>query len=127
MDFNVHQYVTWAYSIFHSFVRLSQEYEAAVEQLKGDQIRIQADERRKTVNEETRQHQAVKTNAFPFSFIILRAIISMLHQLNWNHIELYGFNWLFSASLQRAQFQDKLARQRYEDQLRQQVRSFTEC
>ncbi|XP_068450411.1 ATPase family AAA domain containing 3 [Clinocottus analis] len=54
------------------------EYEAAVEQLKGDQIRIQADERRKTVNEETRQHQA------------------------------------------RAQFQDKLARQRYEDQLRQQ-------
>ncbi|TNN85563.1 ATPase family AAA domain-containing protein 3 [Liparis tanakae] len=54
------------------------EYEAAVEQLKGDQIRIHADERRKTVNEETRQHQA------------------------------------------RAQFQDKLARQRYEDQLRQQ-------
>uniref|UniRef100_A0A8C2Z8S1 ATPase family AAA domain containing 3A n=1 Tax=Cyclopterus lumpus TaxID=8103 RepID=A0A8C2Z8S1_CYCLU len=54
------------------------EYEAAVEQLKGDQIRIQADERRKTINEETRQHQA------------------------------------------RAQFQDKLARQRYEDQLRQQ-------
>ncbi|XP_075966997.1 ATPase family AAA domain containing 3 [Anarhichas minor] len=54
------------------------EYEAAVEQLKGDQIRIHADERRKTVNEETKQHQA------------------------------------------RAQFQDKLARQRYEDQLRQQ-------
>lgn len=54
------------------------EYEAAVEQLKGDQIRIQGEERRKTVNEETKQHQA------------------------------------------RAQFQDKLARQRYEDQLRQQ-------
>uniref|UniRef100_A0A669EQT2 ATPase family AAA domain containing 3A n=1 Tax=Oreochromis niloticus TaxID=8128 RepID=A0A669EQT2_ORENI len=34
------------------------EYEAAVEQLKGDQIRIQAEERRKTVNEETKQHQA---------------------------------------------------------------------
>uniref|UniRef100_A0A672JGK1 ATPase family AAA domain-containing protein 3-A-like n=1 Tax=Salarias fasciatus TaxID=181472 RepID=A0A672JGK1_SALFA len=34
------------------------EYEAAVEQLKGDQIRIQAEERRKTLNEETKQHQA---------------------------------------------------------------------
>uniref|UniRef100_A0A7N8YQ44 ATPase family AAA domain containing 3A n=1 Tax=Mastacembelus armatus TaxID=205130 RepID=A0A7N8YQ44_9TELE len=56
----------------------SQEYEAAVEQLKGDQIRIQAEERRKTLNEETKQHQA------------------------------------------RAQYQDKLARQRYEDQMRQQ-------
>uniref|UniRef100_A0A7N8XKL3 ATPase family AAA domain containing 3A n=1 Tax=Mastacembelus armatus TaxID=205130 RepID=A0A7N8XKL3_9TELE len=55
------------------------EYEAAVEQLKGDQIRIQAEERRKTLNEETKQHQA------------------------------------------RAQYQDKLARQRYEDQMRQQV------
>uniref|UniRef100_A0A671TIT2 ATPase family AAA domain containing 3A n=1 Tax=Sparus aurata TaxID=8175 RepID=A0A671TIT2_SPAAU len=54
------------------------EYEAAVEQLKGDQMRIQAEERRKTLNEETKQHQA------------------------------------------RAQYQDKLARQRYEDQLRQQ-------
>uniref|UniRef100_A0A7N8WYI8 ATPase family AAA domain containing 3A n=1 Tax=Mastacembelus armatus TaxID=205130 RepID=A0A7N8WYI8_9TELE len=54
------------------------EYEAAVEQLKGDQIRIQAEERRKTLNEETKQHQA------------------------------------------RAQYQDKLARQRYEDQMRQQ-------
>ncbi|XP_050956601.1 ATPase family AAA domain containing 3 [Labeo rohita] len=54
------------------------EYEAAVEQLKGDQIRVQAEERRKTLNEETKQHQA------------------------------------------RAQYQDKLARQRYDDQLRQQ-------
>ncbi|XP_056130090.1 ATPase family AAA domain containing 3 [Lampris incognitus] len=54
------------------------EYEAAVEQLKGDQIKIQGEERRKTLNEETKQHQA------------------------------------------RAQYQDKLARQRYEDQLRQQ-------
>ncbi|KAI3370090.1 hypothetical protein L3Q82_024885 [Scortum barcoo] len=55
------------------------EYEAlALEQLKGDQIRIQGEERRKTVAEETKQHQA------------------------------------------RAQYQDKLARQRYEDQLRQQ-------
>uniref|UniRef100_A0A8C9X6K9 ATPase family AAA domain containing 3A n=1 Tax=Sander lucioperca TaxID=283035 RepID=A0A8C9X6K9_SANLU len=54
------------------------EYEAAVEQLKGDQIRVQGEERRKTINEETKQHQA------------------------------------------RAQYQDKLARQRYEDQLRQQ-------
>jgi len=34
------------------------EYEAAVEQLKGDQMRIQAEERRKTLNEETKQHQA---------------------------------------------------------------------
>ncbi|XP_051979868.1 ATPase family AAA domain-containing protein 3-like [Xyrauchen texanus] len=54
------------------------EYEAAVEQLKGDQIRVQAEERRKTLHEETKQHQA------------------------------------------RAQYQDKLARQRYDDQLRQQ-------
>ncbi|XP_062320752.1 ATPase family AAA domain containing 3 isoform X2 [Osmerus eperlanus] len=54
------------------------EYEAALEQLKGDQIRIQGEERRKTVNEETKQHQS------------------------------------------RAQYQDRLARQRYEDQLRQQ-------
>uniref|UniRef100_A0AAY4B361 AAA+ ATPase domain-containing protein n=1 Tax=Denticeps clupeoides TaxID=299321 RepID=A0AAY4B361_9TELE len=34
------------------------EYEAAVEQLKGEQIRVQAEERRKTLNEETKQHQA---------------------------------------------------------------------
>ncbi|XP_076124512.1 ATPase family AAA domain containing 3 [Alosa pseudoharengus] len=34
------------------------EYEAALEQLKGDQIRIQAEERRKTVQEETKQNQA---------------------------------------------------------------------
>ncbi|XP_068171375.1 ATPase family AAA domain containing 3 [Antennarius striatus] len=54
------------------------EYEAAVEQLKTDQIRTQGEERRKTLTEETKQHQA------------------------------------------RAQYQDKLARQRYEDQLRQQ-------
>uniref|UniRef100_A0A8C1FWS3 AAA+ ATPase domain-containing protein n=1 Tax=Cyprinus carpio carpio TaxID=630221 RepID=A0A8C1FWS3_CYPCA len=59
-------------------VCLHQEYEAAVEQLKGDQIRIQAEERRKTLNEETKQHQA------------------------------------------RAHYQDKLARQRYDEQLRQQ-------
>eukprot|EP00066_Takifugu_rubripes_P022866 XP_011612132.1 PREDICTED: ATPase family AAA domain-containing protein 3A isoform X1 [Takifugu rubripes] len=37
---------------------LHQEYEAAVEQLKGDQIRTQAEERRKTLNEETKQNQA---------------------------------------------------------------------
>ncbi|XP_066546633.1 ATPase family AAA domain containing 3 [Amia ocellicauda] len=54
------------------------EYEAALEQLKGEQIRIQGEERRKTIAEESRQHQA------------------------------------------RAQYQDKLARQRYEEQLRQQ-------
>lgn len=34
------------------------EYEAAVEQLKGEQIRIQAEERRKTLSEETKQNQA---------------------------------------------------------------------
>ncbi|XP_051895163.1 ATPase family AAA domain containing 3 [Pristis pectinata] len=54
------------------------EYEAAVEQLRSDQIKIQGEEKRKTLAEETRQHQA------------------------------------------RAQYQDKLARQRYDDQLRQQ-------
>ncbi|XP_034551218.1 ATPase family AAA domain-containing protein 3-like [Notolabrus celidotus] len=54
------------------------EYEAALEQLKGEQIHLQGEERRKTLGEETKQHQA------------------------------------------RAQYQDKLARQRYDDQLRQQ-------
>uniref|UniRef100_A0A8C0ZHA0 ATPase family AAA domain containing 3A n=1 Tax=Cyanistes caeruleus TaxID=156563 RepID=A0A8C0ZHA0_CYACU len=54
------------------------EYEAAIEQLKNEQIRVQAEERRKTLNEETKQHQA------------------------------------------RAQYQDKLARQRYDEQMRQQ-------
>ena len=36
------------------------EYEAAVEQLKSEQVRVQAEERRKTLSEETRQHQAVR-------------------------------------------------------------------
>ncbi|KFW67880.1 ATPase family AAA domain-containing protein 3-A, partial [Pygoscelis adeliae] len=54
------------------------EYEAAIEQLKNEQIRVQAEERRKTLSEETKQHQA------------------------------------------RAQYQDKLARQRYDEQMRQQ-------
>ncbi|XP_077941339.1 ATPase family AAA domain-containing protein 3 isoform X2 [Gasterosteus aculeatus] len=35
-----------------------QEYEAAVEQLKGEQIRLQGEERRKTLAEETKQNQA---------------------------------------------------------------------
>ncbi|KAM4704094.1 ATPase family AAA domain-containing protein 3A [Rhinophrynus dorsalis] len=34
------------------------EYEAAVEQLKNEQVRVQGEERRKTLNEETKQHQA---------------------------------------------------------------------
>ncbi|KAF7239295.1 ATPase family AAA domain-containing protein 3 [Varanus komodoensis] len=34
------------------------EYEAAIEQLKNEQVRIQAEERRKTLTEETRQQQA---------------------------------------------------------------------
>ncbi|MEE6483948.1 hypothetical protein FKM82_013697 [Ascaphus truei] len=34
------------------------EYEAALEQLKSEQIRVQGDERRKTLNEETKQNQA---------------------------------------------------------------------
>uniref|UniRef100_A0A663LUQ0 ATPase family AAA domain containing 3A n=1 Tax=Athene cunicularia TaxID=194338 RepID=A0A663LUQ0_ATHCN len=50
------------------------EYEAAIEQLKNEQIRVQAEERRKTLSEETKQ----------------------------------------------AQYQDKLARQRYDEQMRQQ-------
>ncbi|KAM6402736.1 ATPase family AAA domain-containing protein 3A isoform 2-T2 [Rhynochetos jubatus] len=54
------------------------EYEAAIEQLKNEQVRVQAEERRKTLSEETKQHQA------------------------------------------RAQYQDKLARQRYDEQMRQQ-------
>lgn len=39
---------------------VTQEYEAAVEQFKSEQIRVQAEERRKTLSEETRQHQAVR-------------------------------------------------------------------
>lgn len=31
-----------------------------MEQLKSEQIRVQAEERRKTLSEETRQHQAVR-------------------------------------------------------------------
>uniref|UniRef100_A0A452FC85 ATPase family AAA domain containing 3A n=1 Tax=Capra hircus TaxID=9925 RepID=A0A452FC85_CAPHI len=45
-------------ALAHSSWCVLQEYEAAVEQLKGDQIRAQAEERRKTLSEETRQHQA---------------------------------------------------------------------
>nr|XP_020637658.1 ATPase family AAA domain-containing protein 3A [Pogona vitticeps] len=40
------------------------EYEAAIEQLKNEQVRIQAEERRKTLSEETRQQQAVKGDFF---------------------------------------------------------------
>ncbi|XP_074237629.1 ATPase family AAA domain-containing protein 3A-like [Saimiri boliviensis] len=56
------------------------ESQAAVEQHKSEQIRLQAEEGRKTISEETRQHQ------------------------------------------NRAQYQDKLARQCHEDQLKQQQR-----
>ena len=58
---------------------LRQEYEAQLEQLKVEQTRVQAEERRKTLTEETKQHS------------------------------------------QRAQYQDQLARKRYDDQLAQQV------
>lgn len=34
-----------------------------MEQLKSEQIRVQAEERRKTLSEETRQHQAVSAQA----------------------------------------------------------------
>lgn len=44
-----------------------QEYEAAVEQLKSEQIRVQAEERRKTLSEETRQHQAVSAQAATYA------------------------------------------------------------
>ncbi|KAK2706260.1 hypothetical protein QYM36_016339 [Artemia franciscana] len=56
------------------------EYEAHIEQLKIDQKRVDAEERRKTIQEETKANQ------------------------------------------QRAQYQDQLARKRYEDQLAQQQR-----
>lgn len=54
--------------------------EGQIEQLKIEQARVAQEERRKTLVEETKQHQ------------------------------------------QRAQFQDQLARKRYDDQLSQQVR-----
>ncbi|XP_033097761.1 ATPase family AAA domain-containing protein 3-B-like [Anneissia japonica] len=56
------------------------EYETAIEQFKIDQIRVQQEEKRKTLGQETQQHQ------------------------------------------QRAQYQDQLARKRYDDQLVQQKR-----
>lgn len=56
--------------------------EGQIEQLKIEQTRVAQEERRKTLVEETKQHQ------------------------------------------QRAQFQDQLARKRYDDQLSQQVRKF---
>ncbi|XP_046742993.1 ATPase family AAA domain-containing protein 3A homolog [Diprion similis] len=56
------------------------EYEAHIEQMKAEQKRVEGDERRKTMQEETKQHQM------------------------------------------RAQYQDQLARKRYDDQLGQQQR-----
>lgn len=56
------------------------EYEASIEQIKLEQKRVDGDERRKTISEETKQHQM------------------------------------------RAQYQDSLARKRYEEQLSQQQR-----
>ncbi|XP_011310539.1 ATPase family AAA domain-containing protein 3 [Fopius arisanus] len=58
----------------------AKEYEASIEQLKIEQKRVEGDERRKTVSEETKQHQM------------------------------------------RAQYQDSLARKRYDEQLVQQQR-----
>ncbi|XP_063991788.1 ATPase family AAA domain-containing protein 3A homolog [Diachasmimorpha longicaudata] len=58
----------------------AKEYEANIEQLKIEQKRVEGDERRKTIGEETKQHQM------------------------------------------RAQYQDSLARKRYDDQLGQQQR-----
>merc|ERR1712168_487251 len=56
------------------------EYEQNIEQIKNDQIRLQQEERRKTLGEETKQHNA------------------------------------------RAEYQDRLARKRYDEQLAQQTR-----
>ena len=56
-----------------------QEFETQMEGMKLEQARVQGDEKRKTLAEETRQHQS------------------------------------------RAEYQDRLARKRYDDQLSQQV------
>ncbi len=61
------------------FFNMFQEAELQIEQMKSDQIRVSGEEKRKTLVEETRQHQ------------------------------------------QRAEYQDRLARKRYDDQLAQQV------
>ena len=61
------------------FFNIFQEAELQIEQMKSDQIRVSGEEKRKTLVEETRQHQ------------------------------------------QRAEYQDRLARKRYDDQLAQQV------
>lgn len=103
-----------------------QEYEAAVEQLKGDQMRIQAEERRKTLNEETKQHQAVRTEMpCPFSFFHFKGKMKQIVGGKERCLSCtITVSWFYVSS-QRAQYQDKLARQRYEDQLRQQVSSFS--
>lgn len=59
----------WAVDIVSltGYACVLQEYEAAVEQLKSEQIRVQAEERRKTLSEETRQHQAVSAQAATYA------------------------------------------------------------
>lgn len=49
-----------------------QEYEAALEQLKGEQIHLQGEERRKTLGEETKQNHAVWNQHCPHHAILTK-------------------------------------------------------
>lgn len=46
------------------------EYDAHVEQLKVEQVKVQQEERRKTLAEETRQHQQVTKKANECDYVI---------------------------------------------------------
>ncbi len=70
----------WGLNLCTFVLSPAQEAELEIEKVKAQQMQISGEERRKTLQEETRQHQ------------------------------------------HRAEYQDKLARRRYDDQLAQQVR-----
>ncbi|KAK2183460.1 hypothetical protein NP493_312g07014 [Ridgeia piscesae] len=51
-------HVKWLLPLAHQKMAKEAEYEAHIEQLKAEQIRVAQDEKRKTLAEETRQHQS---------------------------------------------------------------------
>ena len=120
-----------------------QEYEAHVEQLKSDQIRVQQEERRKTLGEETKQHQQRaeyqdrlarrryddqlaqqvrgrlgggerrRVPGQAGAAALRRPARAAGERGDWGRL---------GAGVSGAEYQDRLARRRYDDQLTQQVR-----
>ena len=90
----------------HTCVTFVQEYEAAIKQMELEKVRVDHEERRKTMGSETEQHQRVR-------------------QLLGSRVLVYSTDCCLRVLLvslyQRAQYQDQLARKRYDDQLAQQV------